>query len=127
MPRALLIAPSITYSKTKASSSLKKGRNLQEKRGRVFIFSLFVSLLMLGFFIFYLYLNIQLVELNFNLKEKEGEIKALETEIQKLESQVNKSLSIERLRGLAIKLDLVNAEDVRYLEPKEISNLSLEK
>jgi cell division protein FtsL len=126
MPRALSIASSITYSRTKASTGLKRRRHFQEKRGRALFLSFFVSLLILGFFIFYLYLNIQLVELNFNLKEKEGEIKALETEIQKLESQINKSLSIERLRGVATDLDLVSAEDVRYLEPKKTGSLSME-
>jgi len=125
MPRALQARSTKTRLKRKAVKS-KRRKPFNGGRGRVSLFSFFLLTLIMGFFSFYLYLNIQLVELNFDLKERDVKIESLEAGIQKVESRIGDSLSIEDLRAIANNLNLVDVENARYLEPGSVPSASLE-
>jgi len=134
MPRALSIKSSMACPRAKnyRKKSIwrqvfaRKKRNSRTKGNNIFTISFFISLLTIACFAFFLYLNLQLVESNFNLREKEKELSRLEGETKKLEIQVGEVFSIQELKERSEELDLVRAEDIRYLEADKKGNLSLE-
>ena len=134
MPRTLSIKPSIVYSKTKCFQKkgiwrrlfVRKKRNSRTEENNFFVLSFFISLLIIICFAFFLYLNLQLVESNFNLREKEKELSRFKSETEKLEIQVGGIFSIQEIRERSKELDLVKAEDIRYLETDKKESLSLE-
>jgi len=125
MPRALQATSTKARLRRKVVKS-KRRKSSNGDRGSVSLFSFFLLMLIMGFFSFYLYLNVQLVELNFDLKERDVKIESLEAGIQKVESRIGNSLSIEDLRSVANNLNLVDVENVRYLEPGSVPSASLQ-
>jgi cell division protein FtsB len=81
-----------------------------------FLLSLFVSLIIIGCFVFYLYLTLQMVNINFNLRAEEEELVNLQDENKNLEAQIRTPLSVGAMQERAKTLELVRADDVRYLQ-----------
>ena len=129
MPRALSTISVINYSVSKTSRRKKASLHTltAQKKSKVFPFSLILCFVLLGAFFFNLSLNINLVEANFELKEVEDSLAKIETETQNLESQIVQSVSIERIRGAAENLNLVKAENIKFVKIPNIGNLSLER
>lgn len=112
-------------------TSAKRRRALVKVNNRinnkVFWTSLIITISLIGVFIFYLYLNIQLVEANFDLKEIKAKLKKIEVNSQRLEDQIGESVSIQKLQETAQELKLERAVDIRFVEIEKPDSLSLEK
>lgn len=129
MPQALstvsVISRPINKHQKNGSSSTRTAVVVLNKK--VFRISLFLCILFLGTMIFYLYLNLQLVEANFNLRKIVEKSTEVETKTQALESEIIENASIKRIKAAADKLKLVEAKNVRFVKLSEVGSLSLEK
>ena len=129
MPQALstvsVISRPVSRRKKSRSSSVNAAVIIPNKK--VFRISLFLCILFLGMTIFYLYLNLQLVEANFNLRNIVEKSTEVETKTQALESAIIENVSIKRIKETADKLKLVEAKNVRFVKLSEVGSLSLEK
>ncbi len=126
MPRALSAVSTIRYS-ISGSEPKRKVVYFESKRSSTFGVALFLSILFIGTFIFYLYLNVQLVEANFNLKDIEKKLELSEVESQNLEAQIGETLSMKKLQEIAKESNLEKAQDIRFVELKTPGSLSMEK
>lgn len=126
MPRALSTVSTMHYSIVK-SSSKKKTIPVSRANNKVFGISLFLFILLISGFVFYLYLNVQLVEANFDLKDVEKNLEKTEIENQKLEAQIGESVSMQKLQVVAQESKLERAKDVRFVEVVSPGNLTLER
>lgn len=130
MPRALSTISIINYSVSKSPKRKKIDSHtlvVSQKKNRVFLFSLIICIVLTGVFFFNLFLNVKLVESNLKLKEVEYKLGKIETETQNLESQIIQSFSIDKTRGVAKKLNLVEAENIKFVKIPKFGNLSLER
>mgnify|MGYP007030177916 CR=1 FL=1 len=127
MPRALSTVSTMHYSITRPRARKQKAYINQKTRSNTFGVSLVLFIFFMATFVFYLYLNIQLVEANFGLKEMEKKLEEAEIENQNLEAQIGEALSIKKLQEVAQESKLEKAQDIRFVEIKTPGNLSMEK
>ena len=123
MPQSLSIISYMSHPKSRS----KKRKKSSRKTNEIPVASFILTLLTLGCFTFYLYMNLQLVEMNFTLRGKEEELTVLDNEIKQLESKIGSSLSIKELEKKVQELKLTKADDIRYLKVNRTPSLSLEK
>jgi len=122
MPQSLSVISYINYPKY----LLRKKKKILKKTNWISLGSFVLSLLIIGCFVFYLYMEMCLVEMNFDLRKKEEEVGALENETKQLESKIGNTLSIEELKKKVQDLKLTKANEIRYLRLKGTPTLSLE-
>jgi len=121
MPQTLSIISYISSPR----KIVKKGKKFFRELNQVFVGSLVLTLLTAACFGFYLYMNLELVEMNFKIREEEEALADVEDEIKQLDSRVGNSLSIEELEKKVQELKLTRADDIRYMKVKVTPSLSL--
>lgn len=131
MPQALAKVSTVRYStyhrRKKSSYSLSKTYSSDKSRKKIFRLSLFFSFLLLGIFIYNLYLNLLLVNINFNLKNIQEKSEDVEIQVQNLESRLIGMTSVDNLKKLAKSLKLVEAKEIKFVKVSVPGGLSLEK
>ncbi|HOK35309.1 MAG TPA: hypothetical protein PLL80_01075 [Candidatus Pacearchaeota archaeon] len=126
--------PQALHSLYISNSSQAKNRNFEISKSKkvakshnkdfTFYFSIIISFLLIGCFVFYLYLAIEMVEVNFTLREKEKKLALLEEENKEIENQIRQALSLGEMEKKAKELALVKADNIQYLQFSQIGNLS---
>lgn len=127
MPKALSTVSAMSYSMPRPSVKKRTNVSVSRKSNKISLVSFLTFLLLIGTFVFYLYLNVQLVEANFDLKDIEKNLEKTEIENQKLEAQIGESVSMQKLQVVAQESKLERAKDVRFVEVAKPGNLSLER
>lgn len=123
--------PLYTYTNTNIILQSKKRDNVKKRRNSrtngirlPIVFSVVFFILFIGCFVLYLYFTVQMVNMNFDLRAKESKLAALQQENKNLEVQIKEGLSLEAMEEKVQNLELVRADDVRYLQFSASSSLS---
>lgn len=111
----------------KLSRAVSKSYSFEKSMRKVFRWSLFFSFVLLGIFIYNLYLNLQLVDINFSLKNTKDKSQDIEIQVQNLESKLIGMTSIGNLKRLANSLKLVEAKEIKFVKISIPGSLSFEK
>jgi cell division protein FtsL len=127
MARALSSVSAINYPIHPRVASQKRIHSSVRSKNKTFWVSLLMSIVFVSTLVFYLSLNIQLVEANFELKSTENKLEQIDVKTQEIESQIVGSLSIEKIRLAAKNLKLVKAENIKFVRISDIGNLSMAK
>lgn len=119
---------SVAKNRTVRKKALNSAQKKSKSQGKfVSAFSIFLTVFIIGCFIVYIYLALEMVNINFSLRAKEEVLASLQEENKNLETQIRESFSLQKLEEKAKDLQLVKANDIRYLQFSQGGSLSQAK
>jgi cell division protein FtsL len=127
MPHALARVSTVKYVPARRKTKAKTKNSYFSYNKKVFRASLLFFVLFVGFFIYNLYLNLQLVEINFSLRKFSKQSERLEVQIQNLESRIIGITSLDNIKKSIKPLEFVEAKDIKFVKIPVAGGLSLEK
>lgn len=129
MPQALSKVSTIRYTSYKkpAQRAKRQSKIYIKNNKKVFGWSLFFLFLLVGLFVYNLYLNLQLVDINFSLRDYSKKGEELTVNLQNLQSKIVGITSLENIKKATTSLKLETVKNIKFVKIPSSGSLSLEK